>query len=41
MKASAAYLVVMVTQFPWQPDCNINNFFVLSHIELIFGTQVS
>ena len=40
MKASAAYLIAMVTQFPWQPDRN-NNFFVLSHIGLIFGTQVS
>ena len=41
MKASAAYLVAMVTQFPLQPDRNIDNFFVLSHIEHIFGKQVS
>ena len=40
MKASAAYLVAMVAQFPWQPDLN-NNLFVLSHIKLIFGTKVS
>ena len=38
MKASAAYFVVMVTKFPWQSDWNINYFFVLSHIEYIFGT---
>ena len=41
MKASTAYLIAMVTQFPWQPDRNINNLFVLSHIKLVFGTKVS
>ena len=41
MYSSAACPIAMVAQFPWQPDWNINNFFILSHIELIFGTQVS
>ena len=36
MKASAAYLVAMVTQFPWQPVETL--IISLSHIELIFGT---
>ena len=33
------YLVVMVTGFSWQPQCYVNNSFVLSPIEVIFGMK--
>ena len=35
------YLVLMVTRLQWQPQCYINNFFVLSLIEVIFGMKLS
>ena len=39
-QASANYLVVMVTQLPWQPKWNLNNSFVFSCIESIFDMKV-
>ena len=35
------YLVVMVTRLPWQPQCYVSKYFVLSPIEVIFGVKVS
>ena len=35
------YLIVMVTRLPWQPQCYVNNSFVLSVIKVIFGTKLS
>ena len=35
------YLVAMVTWLPWQPQCYVNNSFVLSPIEVIFGMKLS
>ena len=35
------YLIVMVTRLPWQPQCYVNNSFVLSFIEVIFGMKLS
>ena len=40
-QASATYLVAIVTQLPWQPQCYVTNSFVLSAIELIFGMKLS
>ena len=31
----------MVTKLPWQPQCYVNNSFVLSPIEVIFGMKLS
>ena len=30
----------MVTRLPWQPECYVNNSFVLSAIEVIFGVKL-
>ena len=38
--ASATYLIAMVTKLPWQPQLYVNNSFVLSWIESIFGIEV-
>ena len=27
----------MVTRLPWQPQCYVNNSFVLNHIDFTFG----
>ena len=35
------YLVLMVTRLPWQPQCYVNNSFVLSPIGVIFGMKLS
>ena len=40
-KASAIYLVVMVTQLPWQPEWNLNNSSILSHVEFTFDMKVA
>ena len=32
---------VMVTRLPWQPQCYVNNSFVLSTIEVMFGVKLS
>ena len=34
-------LIAMVTRLPWQPQCYVNNSFVLSLIEVIFGMKLS
>ena len=34
-------LVAMVTRLPWQPQCYVNNSFVFSPIEVIFGRNLS
>ena len=41
LRASDKYLVAMVTKLPWQPQCYVNNSFVLSPIEVIFGMKLS
>ena len=33
--------IVMVTRLPWQSQCYVNNSFVLSVIEVIFGMKFS
>ena len=35
------YLVARVTRLPWQPQHYVNNSFVLSLIEVIFGMKIS
>ena len=30
-----------ITRLPWQPQCYVNNSFVLSPIEVIFGMKLS
>ena len=40
-KASITHLAAMVTQLPWQPERNLNYFFVLNCIEFMFGMEVS
>ena len=35
------YLIVMVARLPWQPQCYVDNSFVLSAIEIIFGMKLS
>ena len=35
------YLVVMATRLPWQPQHYVNNSFVLSLVEVIFGMKLS
>ena len=35
------YLVLMVLKLPWQPQCYVNNSFVLSLIEVNFGMKLS
>ena len=37
---SASYLIPVVTLLPWQPQWNLINSFVLSHIELVVATEV-
>ena len=37
---SASLLIAMVTLLPWQPQWNLINSFVLSHIELVVATEV-
>ena len=36
----ATYLIAMVTGLPWQPERNLNNSFVLGHIEFILLLSV-
>ena len=35
------YLIVMVTRLLLQPHCYVNNYFVLSLIEVIFDMKLS
>ena len=34
------YLIVMVMRLPWQPQCYVNNSFVLSPIEVILDMKL-
>ena len=33
------YLIVMVMRLPWQPQCYVNNSFVLGLTEVILGMK--
>ena len=39
--ATAIYHVTLVNQLPWQSEWNLNNFFVLSSTEFIFGMDAT